>query len=340
MNLELRHDRNASWTRSVLDASRNGVANGLGFIGIVGFGLGFQSKSARIVSVREGASVGVPDPGAKALYSRITFKKISIDFTILQKTPREVVDHEVWPNSLCKLEIILIALCFKTTELAMSKPIMLVCLLVILIVTSQFEWRQPLVDLDAPTTISQKQQKISDREESVKEKIIISQERHIQKLNELVRSLQLQLLQRKGDNGTQNATKSFHSDKHFIEYKRIRDGGTENTYQLIPGTKPRLSHHGQENGDEAEQVATKRAIDDPLSSYQFDPHTPKLNQAPAPHASCGSRHVSKKRTLQSSLDYVKEKLGLTDTGKYQRPTPVIDCNHQTRTAWENRLIEG
>ncbi|WZZ45201.1 hypothetical protein YC2023_041460 [Brassica napus] len=104
----------------------------------------------------------------------------------------------------------------------MSKPIMLVCLLVILIVTSQFEWRQPLVDLDAPTTISQKQQKISDREESVKEKvlIIISQERHIQKLNELVRSLQLQLLQRKGDNGTQNATKSFHSDKHFIEVER------------------------------------------------------------------------------------------------------------------------
>ncbi|KAF2610172.1 hypothetical protein F2Q70_00011561 [Brassica cretica] len=124
----------------------------------------------------------------------------------------------------------------------MSKPIMLVCLLVILIVTSQFEWRQPLVDLDAPTTISQKQQKISDREESVKEKvlvpaismgilnptaiftnllqIIISQERHIQKLNELVRSLQLQLLQCKGDNGTQNATKSFHSDKHFIEVER------------------------------------------------------------------------------------------------------------------------
>uniref|UniRef100_A0A0D3BGS0 Uncharacterized protein n=2 Tax=Brassica TaxID=3705 RepID=A0A0D3BGS0_BRAOL len=242
MNLELRHDQNASWTLSVLDASRNGVANGLGFIGIVGFGLGFQSKSARIVSVREGASVGVPDPAAKALYSRITFKKISIDFTILQKTPREVVDHEVWPNSLCKLEIILIAFCFKTTELAMSKPIMLVCLLVILIVTSQFEWRQPLVDLDAPTTISQKQQKISDREESVKEKvlvpaismgilnptaiftnllqIIISQERHIQKLNELVRSLQLQLLQCKGDNGTQNATKSFHSDKHFIEVER------------------------------------------------------------------------------------------------------------------------
>ncbi|KAF2602134.1 hypothetical protein F2Q70_00027307 [Brassica cretica] len=46
-----------SCTRAVLDASWNGVANGLGFVGIVGFGLGFQIKSARTVSVREGASV-------------------------------------------------------------------------------------------------------------------------------------------------------------------------------------------------------------------------------------------------------------------------------------------
>ncbi|EOA11940.1 hypothetical protein CARUB_v100165421mg, partial [Capsella rubella] len=52
----------------------------------------------------------------------------------------------------------------------MSKPILLVCLLVILIVTSQFEWRQPLVELDTATSLSQKQQQISDREEAVKEK--------------------------------------------------------------------------------------------------------------------------------------------------------------------------
>ncbi|KAF3558419.1 hypothetical protein F2Q69_00013562 [Brassica cretica] len=74
MNLELRHDRDASWlgrelawnanglrleTRAVLDVdtSWNGVANGLGFVGIVGFGLGFQSKLVPTVSVREGASV-------------------------------------------------------------------------------------------------------------------------------------------------------------------------------------------------------------------------------------------------------------------------------------------
>ncbi|XP_024013528.1 uncharacterized protein LOC18021408 isoform X2 [Eutrema salsugineum] len=53
----------------------------------------------------------------------------------------------------------------------MSKPILLVFLLIILIVTSQFEWRQPLVELDAATSLSQKQQQISDREEAVKEKI-------------------------------------------------------------------------------------------------------------------------------------------------------------------------
>ncbi|ANM63397.1 peptidyl-prolyl cis-trans isomerase G [Arabidopsis thaliana] len=55
----------------------------------------------------------------------------------------------------------------------MSKPVLLVCLLVILIVTSQFEWRQPLVELDTATSSSQKQQQISDREEAVKEKMIV-----------------------------------------------------------------------------------------------------------------------------------------------------------------------
>uniref|UniRef100_A0A1J3GG68 Peptidyl-prolyl cis-trans isomerase G n=1 Tax=Noccaea caerulescens TaxID=107243 RepID=A0A1J3GG68_NOCCA len=100
----------------------------------------------------------------------------------------------------------------------MSKPILLVFLLVILIVTSQFEWRQPLVEPDtAATSSSQKQKQISDREEAVKEKIIVSQERHIQRLNELVKSLQLQLLQCKGENETQNATKSSHLNTQHID---------------------------------------------------------------------------------------------------------------------------
>lgn len=54
----------------------------------------------------------------------------------------------------------------------MSRPILLVFLLVILIVTSQFEWRQPLLELDAAPTLSQKLHQISKREEAVKEKVL------------------------------------------------------------------------------------------------------------------------------------------------------------------------
>ncbi|KAK9280394.1 hypothetical protein L1049_014083 [Liquidambar formosana] len=53
----------------------------------------------------------------------------------------------------------------------MSRPMLLVFLLLILIITSQFEWKQQLViDLDTSPSISQKQQHISKREEAVKEK--------------------------------------------------------------------------------------------------------------------------------------------------------------------------
>ncbi|KAL1199197.1 hypothetical protein V5N11_005554 [Cardamine amara subsp. amara] len=102
----------------------------------------------------------------------------------------------------------------------MSRPILVVFLLVILIVTCQFEWRQPLVELDAAPSLSQKHKLISMREEAVKEKIILSQERHIQRLNDLVRSLQIQLLRCKGENETRNATETFHLNKQFIELER------------------------------------------------------------------------------------------------------------------------
>ncbi|CAH2072185.1 unnamed protein product [Thlaspi arvense] len=103
----------------------------------------------------------------------------------------------------------------------MSRPVMLVFLLVILIVTSQFEWRQPLVELDAAPSLNQKHQQIAKKEEAVKEKIILSQERHIQRLNDLVRSLQMQLLRCKlGENVTRNATETFHLNKQFIELER------------------------------------------------------------------------------------------------------------------------
>ncbi|XP_010246342.1 PREDICTED: uncharacterized protein LOC104589636 isoform X4 [Nelumbo nucifera] len=87
----------------------------------------------------------------------------------------------------------------------MSRPMVLVFLLLVLIITSQFEWKQQLVnDFETAPSISQKQQQISKREEAVKEKIILSQEKNIQRLNELVRSLREQLLQCRGNNDTIN----------------------------------------------------------------------------------------------------------------------------------------
>lgn len=52
---------------------------------------------------------------------------------------------------------------------------LLVFLLLILIITSQFEWRQQLVsDMDTNPGGSQKQQQISKKEEGVKEKVILA----------------------------------------------------------------------------------------------------------------------------------------------------------------------
>ncbi|CAF1889290.1 hypothetical protein HID58_045703 [Brassica napus] len=102
----------------------------------------------------------------------------------------------------------------------MSRPTMIVFLLVILIVTSQFEWRQPLLELDAAPSLSLKHQQLAKREEAVKEKIILSQERHIQRLNDMVRSLQMQLLRCRGENETQNATETSRLNKQFIELER------------------------------------------------------------------------------------------------------------------------
>ncbi|KAA3455465.1 A-type inclusion [Gossypium australe] len=101
----------------------------------------------------------------------------------------------------------------------MSRPMLLVFLFIILIITSQFEWRQPLVDVDTTPSVSQKPQQISRREEAVKEKIILSQEKKIQRLNELVRSLEQQLLQCKGDNKTTNGTVSYLTER-ILELER------------------------------------------------------------------------------------------------------------------------
>lgn len=89
----------------------------------------------------------------------------------------------------------------------MSRPLLLAFLLLVLIITSQFEWRQPLVsEIEVSPSVSQKQQQISDRQEAVKEKIILSQEKNIQRLNELVKTLREQLLQCQSNNESMNAT--------------------------------------------------------------------------------------------------------------------------------------
>lgn len=89
----------------------------------------------------------------------------------------------------------------------MSRPWVLVCLLLLIVFTSQFEWKQQYGnEAEASPNTSQKQHYISEREESVKEKIILSQEKNIQKLNELVRSLQEQLQQCRGESDIANGT--------------------------------------------------------------------------------------------------------------------------------------
>lgn len=55
----------------------------------------------------------------------------------------------------------------------MSRSMLLVFLFVILIITSQFEWRQQLVpEVDTTVNSQKQQQQISTREEAVKEKVI------------------------------------------------------------------------------------------------------------------------------------------------------------------------
>ncbi|CAN6560134.1 unnamed protein product [Malus baccata var. baccata] len=95
-----------------------------------------------------------------------------------------------------------------------------VFLLLILIITSQFEWKKQVVpDLDTTPSISKKQNQNSNREVAVKEKIISLQEKNIQRLNELVRSLRQQLVQCRSKNVTRNQTVSFLTE-HVTELER------------------------------------------------------------------------------------------------------------------------
>ncbi|XP_058109048.1 uncharacterized protein LOC131252294 [Magnolia sinica] len=107
----------------------------------------------------------------------------------------------------------------------MSRPMLLVFLLLVLIITSQFEWKQQLVnEMEMSPAISQKQQRILDREEIVKEKIILSQEKNIQRLTELVQNLREQLLQCRGSNYTRNGSGStLFENAGQLERHQIRE---------------------------------------------------------------------------------------------------------------------
>lgn len=91
---------------------------------------------------------------------------------------------------------------FLSYNIMVSKPVVLVFLLVVLIVTSQFEWKQQLVNELESTARNQKH--VSSREELVKDQIIFTQEKMIQRLNNFVRNLQQQLVQCRGNNRTVN----------------------------------------------------------------------------------------------------------------------------------------
>lgn len=80
---------------------------------------------------------------------------------------------------------------------------MLVFLLLVLVITSQFEWKQQIGEAaEADPAAARRRQQLLAREDAVKEKIILSQEKNIQQLNQLIESLQRQLLHCRGSNNT------------------------------------------------------------------------------------------------------------------------------------------
>lgn len=86
----------------------------------------------------------------------------------------------------------------------MSRPVALVFVLVLLILTSQFEWNQQFVNEAEPNLVLSKQQQISHNQELIKEQIILTQEKKIHELNELVNILQQQLMYCKAPSTTSN----------------------------------------------------------------------------------------------------------------------------------------
>ena len=54
-----------------------------------------------------------------------------------------------------------------------SRPIVLIFLLLMLIITSQFEWKQQIGEAEANPTATRRRQQALEREDAVKEKVSI-----------------------------------------------------------------------------------------------------------------------------------------------------------------------
>ncbi|KAI4370159.1 hypothetical protein MLD38_018535 [Melastoma candidum] len=100
----------------------------------------------------------------------------------------------------------------------MSRPWVLVFLFLMIMFTSQFEWKQQFGSEVDPKPSSSSREQIDHREEVVKEKIILSQERNIQKLEKIIRTLRQQLQICRGDD--MNATTRMPLDKILTEMHR------------------------------------------------------------------------------------------------------------------------
>ncbi|VVB13469.1 unnamed protein product [Arabis nemorensis] len=76
--------------------------------------------------------------------------------------------------------------------------------LMFIVLTSQFEWKEQLeseIDVtSSPLVLSDQEQHTPQGKDSLQEKKILSQEKNIHKLNELVRDLRRQLLQCRNEN--------------------------------------------------------------------------------------------------------------------------------------------
>ncbi|KAK3016640.1 hypothetical protein RJ639_005963 [Escallonia herrerae] len=105
----------------------------------------------------------------------------------------------------------------------MARPVLLVILLFVIVFTSQLDWNPQIVnEAEATPTLAQKQHHVTKRQEDIKEKIILSQEKNIHKLQKLVRSLEEQLLECRGRNGAVNDTLSSLTDiLNDLEQKQI-----------------------------------------------------------------------------------------------------------------------